>query len=488
MRHYLALSNPLWLTGGALALATVVQSLLTPLWGSNYTYITYYPAIMFATLVAGWKFGCLATCAAAVLTPALFLSISDFQQGSSLIFFLGINLLLITQCELIQHAKRQVDETLRLSEEGLRAMLTQAAVGIAMVDRSGRLLEVNERLCSIVGRSRGELLQLTCENLTHPDDWQRNVGMIEQVLDRQRLEFAAEERYAKPDGTWIWVHVTVSPIRSEKGTIDRLMAVVEDIADRKHAQDALRESEERFSQFMQYLPGLAWIKDTAGRYVFVNDAAERAFGKPRAQLFGKVDEEVFPLDIARQFRDNDNRVLRTGSSVEAIETLEHEDGLHYSLVNKFPIPTAKNGAMMIGGIAIDVTQQRRAEAALRESEERLAGIVTTAMDAIISIDGQQMITLFNRAAEHMFGCPASHAIGHPLEQFIPVQHRGMDPESMPNFGLTHVAVDRMGHFGTIYGRRANGEEFPLEASLSQLDVNGARCTPSFCVTSPTQAS
>src|SRR5262245_55965153 len=75
---------------------------------------------------------------------------------------------------------------------------------------------------------------------------------------------------------------------------------------------ALPDSEQRFAKFMQFLPGLAWIKDLDGRYVFVNDAAERAFGKPRGELYGRTDEEIFPPETAAQFRVNDRKVLATG--------------------------------------------------------------------------------------------------------------------------------------------------------------------------------
>ena len=133
----------------------------------------------------------------------------------------------------------------------------------------------------------------------------------------------------------------------------------------------LRVSEERFARFMQHLPGLAWIKDVEGRYVYANDAAVRAFGTPRAELYGKTDEEVFPPETAAQFRQNDRQALAGGAAVQAVETLEHPDGvLHHSLVSKFPIPGPDGAPALVGGMAIDVTEQRRTRAVLEESEQR----------------------------------------------------------------------------------------------------------------------
>src|SRR3954453_22450680 len=112
-----------------------------------------------------------------------------------------------------------------------------------------------------------------------------------------------------------------------------------DITGRKRDEERLRQSEPRFARFMQHLPGLAWIKDAQGRYVYANDAAERAFGTPRADLYGKSDEEVFAPEAAAQFRAHARGAVESGEGVQVVETLEHEDGvLHHSLVGKFPMP------------------------------------------------------------------------------------------------------------------------------------------------------
>ncbi len=158
-----------------------------------------------------------------------------------------------------------------------------------------------------------------------------------------------------------------------KGQAERLRRLERREFERRLAEEdaRLRRSEERFARFMQHLPGLAWIKDGQGRYVFANDAALRAFGTRREELYGRTDEEVFPAETAAQFRENDLRALAGGSGVQTIETLEHEDGvLHHSLVSKFAIPGPDGGAALVGGMAIDVTEQKRTRAVLEESEQR----------------------------------------------------------------------------------------------------------------------
>ncbi|HKA25332.1 MAG TPA: PAS domain S-box protein [Candidatus Eisenbacteria bacterium] len=145
-----------------------------------------------------------------------------------------------------------------------------------------------------------------------------------------------------------------------------------DITARVRAEDVLRASEQRFARFMQHLPGLAWIKNLEGRYAYVNDAAEAAFGHTKKELYGRTDEEIFPPETAAQFRENDRLALEAESGGRmTIETLEEPDGTHYSMVNKFPIPGPDGRVAWIGGMAFDVTEMRHAERALAESEARL---------------------------------------------------------------------------------------------------------------------
>ena len=117
---------------------------------------------------------------------------------------------------------------------------------------------------------------------------------------------------------------------------------------------------------------------------------------------------------------------------------------------------------------------RAAEASLSASEARLRGVIESAMDAIISIDEEQRIIIFNPAAERMFKCPASEAIGDRLDRFIPTRFRDAHPSSVREFGDTNQTTRAMGHLGTVYGLRASGEEFPIEASISQITAGAQR--------------
>ncbi|MGE3438902.1 MAG: response regulator [Blastocatellales bacterium] len=111
---------------------------------------------------------------------------------------------------------------------------------------------------------------------------------------------------------------------------------------------------------------------------------------------------------------------------------------------------------------------------LRASRERLTGIIESAMDAIITVDDRQRIVLFNAAAERMFGCPGAEAIGQPISRFIPEQARAAHESHIREFGQEGAPNRQMGALGAVSGKRARGDEFPIEASISQVEVAGQR--------------
>lgn len=122
----------------------------------------------------------------------------------------------------------------------------------------------------------------------------------------------------------------------------------------------------------------------------------------------------------------------------------------------------------------EIEQRQRTAEALRASESKLSGIIASAMDAIITIDSTHHVTLFNAAAEKMFGVPVSEAIGQPLDRFIPARFRDAHRQHVDRFGRTNVSKRQMGALGAIFGLRADGTEFPIEASISQLDFAGQK--------------
>ena len=120
----------------------------------------------------------------------------------------------------------------------------------------------------------------------------------------------------------------------------------------------------------------------------------------------------------------------------------------------------------------ELAGREQAERALRENEARLAGMINSAMDAVVSVDQNQRVVLFNPAAESMFGCASADALGQSVGRFIPSRFREAHRQHMESFGSTARSARRMGALGALSGLRANGEEFPIEASISQVAIRG----------------
>jgi PAS domain S-box-containing protein len=303
---------------------------------------------------------------------------------------------------------------------------------------------------------------------------ERTRDYMHRMKSGEIADHTCEKRYIRKDGGIVWCRTTLTLIKDPAGAPQRFIGVIEDITARKRAEQALVESEERFARFMQHLPGLAWIKDAEGRYVFVNDAAEKAFRTPRAQLYGKTDAEIFPPKFAEQFTQNDRRALAGAAGVQAIEVLEHEDGvLHHSLVNKFPIPAPDENSSLVGGIAIDVTEQKRAEEALAGNEARLRALVESAADAIITIDHRGLIEAINPAAERMFGYRPSEIIGRNVRSLMPEPYRGEHDGYIANYLQTGRARI-IGIGREVEGLRKDGTTFPMELAVSEFRVGEQR--------------
>jgi PAS domain S-box-containing protein len=122
----------------------------------------------------------------------------------------------------------------------------------------------------------------------------------------------------------------------------------------------------------------------------------------------------------------------------------------------------------------ETEERKRAQSETVDAKQRLTGIIDSAMDAIITIDEKQRIVLFNAAAEVLFGCPQAQALGAPLVWFIPKRFRESHTAHVERFGRTGVSSRRMGAQRIVMGLRQNGREFPIEASISQIEQNGEK--------------
>lgn len=283
----------------------------------------------------------------------------------------------IAQRLLQEEAARQAAETNAqlIQEHRERLQVTLASIGDAVIstDAEGRITFLNPVAEQLTGwrqadanaRSILDVFKILNEQTRQPVENPVLQALNEKVI----VGLAHQTILITRDGEERPIDDSAAPIRGESGTILGAVLVFRDVTERRKVEDQLRSSEQRFARFMQNLPGLAWIKDLQGRYVFANVAAQRAFSRQQADLYGKTDDEVFPPETAVQFRQNDQQAISSGTGIQVVEALQQADGaIHYSLVSKFPIPDSEGQKSLVGGMAIDITEQRRIEQALRDAD------------------------------------------------------------------------------------------------------------------------
>ena len=253
--------------------------------------------------------------------------------------------------------------------------------------------------------------------------------------------------------------------------------------ERTRAGDRLRESEERFRQIAEGISEVFWLSDPVNKSVlYVSPAFESIWGRTSESLGvspAGLFEYVHPDDLSRVKQAAENpeasgeydleyRIVRPDGSIRWI----HDRG--------FLIRDAAGAVYRVGGVAEDVTERRMAEEASLHQQRRLAGIVDSAMDGIVTIDEDHRVLLVNAAAERMFGCQADEVIGQSVEHLMPERSRSQHAEHVREFGRTGVAARSMGSFGPILGLRADGSEFPIEAAISQIEVDGRKLFTVTC--------
>lgn len=208
-------------------------------------------------------------------------------------------------------SRQQVEMQLRESEERLRAIFDQAAVGISQVATDGRWLLVNQRLCDIVGYSREEMLASRFQDITHPDDLEADLCSKGQMLAGSLLNYSMEKRYIRKDGSVVWVTLTVSLVRRHSGEPKYFISVVEDITERKQAEEALRQKTSQLEKTLHELRStqaqLVHSEKMSGLGQLVAGIAHE-INNPIGFIFGNLDHADYYINdmlvLLRMYQEN----------------------------------------------------------------------------------------------------------------------------------------------------------------------------------------
>ena len=312
--------------------------------------------------------------------------------------------------------RRRVEEELRRSEEEFRSLFDLSTIGMAQVSPEGRYLRVNPKLCQMLGYSEQELLRLTLYDVTHPDDREVSAAKLIASFTDGFKEYSIEKRYVRKDGATIWGIVNWTVVRDAEGRPLRTVANLQDITERKQIEEALRTSEAQLRAILDHSVALIFVKDLEGRYLRVNRRYEELFGVTDAELKGKTDYDCHSKEIADAFIANDREVIAANSAAYCSKNrlLSHGE-IRYSVVSKFPLRDGSGRPYAVCGIATDITERKRAETTLRESQALNQAVLDSiaANIAVLDRDGNIIAVNedWNRFAQENGGAAIADSVG-----------------------------------------------------------------------------
>ena len=270
--------------------------------------------------------------------------------------------------------RKRAEEALRVSEEQNRLILESAGEGIYGLDLEGRTTFVNPAAArmigweseGLIGRSQHDVMHHTSSNV-RPSP--REECLIYAAFKDGKVHHVDDEVFWRKDGSSFPIEYTSTPIRKD-GELVGAVVTFKDITERKRAEEALRESEEKFRAVVDNSPAAIEFKDTECRYLIVNKQWESWYNVTLGEVIGKTVHDFLPRELSDAITAHDNRVLERHVPEEREYELAHPDGtIRNVLSHKFPILDADGKPLAVASIVTDITERKRAEVDLRRAKE-----------------------------------------------------------------------------------------------------------------------
>ncbi|HTX36477.1 MAG TPA: PAS domain S-box protein [Bryobacteraceae bacterium] len=312
------------------------------------------------------------------------------------------------------------ERKLRESEERFREVFEHAPFGMCVSGLDGRFFQVNAAFCRMLGYSEDEMLSRAWRDLIHPDDVEAGLRMMEQLWMDPDCFLEAERRYLHRNGQVVWTRVKVSSLREGGQSLYSpvyFVVRVEDITERKRAQEALRESEERFRIMADSCPTLMWVTDAAGGEQFINRAYREFCGTTCAQVRdGQWQALVHPEDVM-EYAQAFERAVRERKGFQGEARVRRADG-EWRWVVSYAAPRLSPSGEYQGhvGLSLDITQRKQAEQALQRSETRFRQLAENIREVFWMADSgaHEMLyvspayeQVWGRSCESLYQNPAS---------------------------------------------------------------------------------
>lgn len=358
------------------------------------------------------------------------------------------------------------EEALRESEDRFRAMFEQVAVGIAQVDFNGRFIRVNQKFCNITGYSHDELIKLAIWDITYPPDIAEEKVSVGMLISGEASTFSREKRYVRKDGSLIWVNLTAAIIY-HNGKPVHMIGVTQDISKRKQAEEALKESEERFCQMAESINEIFYMTSRDWeQVVYISPAYESIFGRSLESVYANPQswrEAIHPEDRERVSEAIKKEVGGDFSDRGTEFRIIRPDGTLRCLYSRsYPVLNEHGEVCRIAGIVEDITDKKQSE----ESVRLALFSIERAADMAIWVAPDARITYVNEAA--------CKAFGYSREEMLTLRTFDTNPAyNKDNWGEHWKDVKEHGSltFEAML-RRKNGSLFPAEISANYLVYEG----------------
>jgi PAS domain S-box-containing protein len=349
----------------------------------------------------------------------------------------------------------------------LLAVINSTPAALFVKDIQGRYMMLNAAGASIIGKSVNEIIGRDDSEL-FPPEMAGNIRRIDfQIMRAGETQSIEEELPVK--GHLRTFLSTKSAYRDGLGNISGIVSIARDITESKQAEIANRS----LAAILEATPDFVGICDLEGRAVYINKAGRKMVGIDENEDISNLQVAEFTAASARSTL---NQAIATAISCgfwSGETTFVSASGLEIPISQVIISHSAPGDKLpYISTIARDISDRFQAEQALQLSQARFAGILEIADDAIISVDADQKIILFNQGAERIFGWTGAEAIGQSLSLLLPEAFAAPHSQLVSNFGGGVKQARKMGSRKEIFARRRDGTEFPAEASISKLEVAG----------------
>ncbi|MGH7526885.1 MAG: PAS domain S-box protein [Gemmatimonadales bacterium] len=445
-----------------------------------------YPLLLWPALRYGLRGGVIATAVLAVtavwattLDQGPLVGTTAEQTFGNLQLVLCVSMIVTMVVGAVTAERKRVQAAWQEASESLRSLIEAAPVAIVACDFKGMTTRWNAAAERIFGFSAEEVIGRPLPHIP-PERSAEFARLCEEQLAGQSL-IGLETVRRRKDGSLVEVSVSVAPMRDANGRVSGSMGVLTDISERKRAEEALEQSRRTYEDLVDSIDGIVWEADaTTLACTFVSRQPERLTGYPRSRWLEP--------DFWRNRVHPDDR-----EAVAAYCASQIALGLNHSIEYRFMAAdggvlwmrdlvtvVVENGVpTRLRGVTFDITERKRVEATIEEGNRRLRGIVDSALDAVITIDEQGLVTGWDGQAQAVFGWSRDEMIGRSLaDTIIPPQHRDGHRDGMARFLATgeHAILGRRVEMAALH---RTGREFPVELAVSSIRVGDRHIFSAF---------